>query len=495
MDAKAGDVKPDEVVEAKADEKAGAPAAEAAEPQRSAAGLPVRKPRATGITEYREFEDAPSTESQGEAPGKAPAASGAPAAKGRLSWLPGRAKAAAARAEAEAEANEPRQMPSNLSAWLDHRAKLVEAAKARELGDDAPTEPTDSTEAKAIEPADATSTEIHVPEEWVAEAKAEATPDAAGTPEAPGAKVADATVEAEVPAPVDSTEVLEAPAAESGQLPTRVPGATASASAGIQETEAPTSRPRVRAHNTSFFGARRARDVAAVEGAVVAPVAEVTQVTDVTEPAPVEVASAVADQETVAPAAEVTEQAAGETTEVVAVEPASAEVEAEQVEPEHAETVSAQAEVEQAEVEQAEVEQAEVEQAEVEQAETPRGDLNDTPIFRAMMSRWLTDDSGSVPAATSWSTNEADQAWSAAARIEENPPLEESAVGLPKRRPGNYLIPGAIDEPDEKPAAPAASRRDPEAIRRNLNRHKNGVSSARTEAQDGTHREEADVHH
>jgi hypothetical protein len=131
----------------------------------------------------------------------------------------------------------------------------------------------------------------------------------------------------------------------------------------------------------------------------------------------------------------------------------------------------------------------------VEQAPAPRtADLNDTPIFRAMMSRWLTDDS-SVPAAASWSTNEADQAWSAAARIEETQPLEESAAGLPMRRPGSFLIPGAVDESDQKPAAPAAPRRDPEAIRRNLNRHKNGVSSARTEAQDGTHREEADVHH
>jgi hypothetical protein len=111
-----------------------------------------------------------------------------------------------------------------------------------------------------------------------------------------------------------------------------------------------------------------------------------------------------------------------------------------------------------------------------------------------MMSRWLTDDS-SVPAAAAWSTNEADQAWTAASRIEETQPLEESAAGLPMRRPGSYLVPGAVDESDQKPAAPAAPRRDPEAIRRNLNRHQNGVSSARTEAQDGTHREEADVHH
>jgi hypothetical protein len=49
--------------------------------------------------------------------------------------------------------------------------------------------------------------------------------------------------------------------------------------------------------------------------------------------------------------------------------------------------------------------------------------------------------------------------------------------------------------PETPTVAPTGSRRDPETIRRNLNRHKNGVSAARTEAQDGTHREEADVHH
>jgi hypothetical protein len=63
------------------------------------------------------------------------------------------------------------------------------------------------------------------------------------------------------------------------------------------------------------------------------------------------------------------------------------------------------------------------------------------------------------------------------------------------RRPGNRLIPGAADEPTPTQAAPATSRRDPETIRRNLNRHQKGVSDARTEAQDGNHREEADVHH
>ncbi|SDP68961.1 Signal transduction histidine kinase [Pedococcus dokdonensis] len=467
------DDKADAKTDAKTEDKAEAPQAEAVEPQRSAAGLPVRKPRATGITEYREFEDAPSTEPKDETPGKVAARSDAPAAKGgRLSWLPGRKAAAeAARLEAEA-ANEPRQMPSNLSAWLDHRAKLVEAAKARELGADAATEEAaaDAPAADATPGTDTTtdastdaSTEIHVPAEWVAEAEAQAQP-----------QVAEPVAETEVAAPVDSTQVLEAPAAEpAAGLPTRVPGATASATAGIQEPEAPTGRPRVRAHNTSFFGARRARDAAPVE-----PVAEEAPAEQVV----VEEPSAVVEPETVAPAAEVTQvPEVTEVTEVpteVAATVEHAEPEAEHAEPEHAAPV-------------AEVDVV----ADGEPTEAPSGNLNDTPIFRAMMSRWLTDDTGASAEATSWSTNEADQAWSAAARIEETQPLEESAAGLPKRRPGNYLVPGAVDETDEKPAAPAASRRDPEAIRRNLNRHKNGVSSARTEAQDGTHREEADVHH
>jgi hypothetical protein len=119
--------------------------------------------------------------------------------------------------------------------------------------------------------------------------------------------------------------------------------------------------------------------------------------------------------------------------------------------------------------------------------------LNDTPIFRAMMSSWLTTDPAPSQQGEAWTGKEGDEALFAA--HEETRPLEESAAGLPKRRPGNSMIPGGIDQQDEQPAATAVSRRDPEAIRRNLNRHKNGVSSARTEAQDGTHREEADVHH
>ena len=102
----------------------------AAEAPRSAAGLPVRKPRATGITEYREFADAP-TEAAADS---ATEDKGADKAKGgRLTaWLPGRKAAEAARAEAVAE---PERMPSNLSAWLEHRAAVAEAREKAERGE------------------------------------------------------------------------------------------------------------------------------------------------------------------------------------------------------------------------------------------------------------------------------------------------------------------------------------------------------------------------
>ena len=515
-----------------------APAAEAATgPQLSASGLPVRKPRATGITEYREFEDAPSTPEE-EAPTKPGAKSSAPAKSGRLSWLPGRAKAAAEAARIEAEVDEPRQMPSNLSAWLEHRAKIVEAGKARELGAEDPAtdgetaahtdiaaqdDSIDSPESNgstgssdSMDSHDST-TEMHVPEEWVAEVAlveaadagsdqvpeqhSEQDSDDAPVAEAGGELVADGAPEAtadapaeasaEVSAPVDSLDVVQAPVTGpegATPLPTRVPGATSALATQDPTAGAPSSRPAMRAHNTSFFGARRARDAAVVperEETVVSAEAVTTESVPeaVTEPVAVleQETEVVAFQEPVVEAVAVVEQE----TEVVAFQEPVVEAVAD-VEQE-TEVVAFQEPVVEAVADAPE----DVE----EPASAPRsGNLNDTPIFRAMMSRWLTDDS-SVPASASWSTNEADQAWSAAARIEETQPLEESAAGLPMRRPGSYLIPGAVDEADEKPAAPAASRRDPESIRRNLNRHKNGVSSARTEAQDGTHREEADVHH
>jgi signal transduction histidine kinase len=416
----------------------------------SKAGLPVRKPRASQITEYREFEDAPAPvaqEPKADETATRSSRADAPVAKGSrlMNWLPGRAAKAAEAARLEAEANEPRQMPSNLSAWLDHRAKMVEAAKAREEGaatedvEVAETEAETETEAQAevevIEPDAA----VHVPDEWVAEA---------GVTE----QVSEAPAEQDgIPAEAPQAHSQETVA--DGALPTRVPGATgAPEAARAQEPAAPTptGRPAVRAHNSSFFGARRRGP------------AEATPSSEPTE---------------VIPAAELP------VVEAAVVE--AAVVEAPVVEAPVVEAPVAEAPVAEAPVVETPV-------ADLEPA--PSGNENDTPIFRAMMSRWLTDE----PVQTEtedWAPTEIDQAWSAAARVEETQPLEESSAGLPMRRPGNRLIPGAAEEPTPTPAAPATSRRDPETIRRNLNRHQKGVSDARTEAQDGNHREEADVHH
>jgi hypothetical protein len=322
---------------------------------------------------------------------------------------------------------------------------MVEAAKAREEGaatedvEVAETEAETETEAQAevevIEPDAA----VHVPDEWVAEA---------GVTE----QVSEAPAEQDgIPAEAPQAHSQETVA--DGALPTRVPGATgAPEAARAQEPAAPTptGRPAVRAHNSSFFGARRRGP------------AEATPSSEPTE---------------VIPAAELP------VVEAAVVE--AAVVEAPVVEAPVVEAPVAEAPVAEAPVVETPV-------ADLEPA--PSGNENDTPIFRAMMSRWLTDE----PVQTEtedWAPTEIDQAWSAAARVEETQPLEESSAGLPMRRPGNRLIPGAAEEPTPTPAAPATSRRDPETIRRNLNRHQKGVSDARTEAQDGNHREEADVHH
>jgi signal transduction histidine kinase len=450
----------------------------APESPRSAAGLPVRQRNASRITEYREFEAAPEpAASEQSNDGQAGSKEAAPTPKhSRLTgWLPGR-KAAAEAARAEAEASETRQMPSNLSAWLDHRAKLAEAAKAGDA-----SEATDMGKGSDVAPSgdDATSpdaTESPIESDEAATAEAPAHEVEASAPEveasAPEVVSEPAPVEASGTALVAEPEpessevgpesVKSEPATrevvDTGALPTRVPGM--SGAAAPEATDDQASRPTRRPLATSFFGARKAVEVepdnqapAVAESRVAeAPLAEapVAQA-DVAEPA---VAEARSEAPSEAP-----------TAEAPAHEPTVAQVSPELV-PEPLPPAPTSA----------------------------RNDINDTPIFRAMMSNWLTDDTSGTSG--SWSTSEADAAWSAAARIEAQEPTEESSAGLPKRRPGSYLIPGAMDTPDAAPAAATTgSRRDPETVRRNLNRHHQGVSSARTEAQDGTQREEADVHH
>ncbi|GAA2734966.1 hypothetical protein GCM10009867_16230 [Pedococcus aerophilus] len=362
-------------------EQASAAAATDAAP-RSAAGLPMRKPRATGITEATEFGAAPATDST-DSSGTADTADKA-GDKGKgsrlTSWLPSRKAAEAARVEAE-EA-ETHRMPSNLSAWLEHRAAVTEAREKAERGETETESSTDAgtdatTEAASVEVAE--TTELTVPDAWVSEATSTDQPSTGGT---------------------------DAPATTEQGLPTRVPGASGSTTPVEAEPEPFAGRPALRAHNTSFFGARKA--VAAPE-ADATPVVE-ADTTPQTAPA-VEVPVAVA-----------TDTAPIQDTTVDQVE----------------EQIDVQADP---------------------QASSASAAAETTPIFRSMM----------------------------------------SSSGLPMRRPGTTMNPttnpGESDAQAEEPAAPATSRRDPEAIRRSLNRHQNGVSTARTEAQDGTHREEADVHH
>ncbi len=471
------------------DEAATGPESTGTPQTRSAAGLPVRKPRATGITEYREFADAPSA-GQDEVTQEQPSGKGSGSGKGgRLSgWLPGRGKAQAEAARAQAEA-ESYRMPSNLSAWLDHRAKLAEVAKPSEAstsdlsaGTDRAGDAQDAQPQALVEESelDARSTEagaLHVPDEWLSEATSDAPaqdtvqidPDSAATPERSHSAPQSVAVD---PATVTVLGV------ESTVLPTRVPGATASPDAqSVLGEPVPSVRPAMRAHNTSFFGARRARGTAAPEPQSMQPLSPEggiqrdAQVQEVPDEQPTQVMPEPAGQ-----AEAVTDEPGHEQ----AAQPEPVQERAD--EPERVQEQAAQPEP---------VQQQAV-QAERTPGRTPRSD--DTPIFRAMMSSWLTEPVGSQSSGGSWSTSEADRAWSAAARIEETVPVQESPAGLPQRRPGSLLVPGAVEEPSTN-AAPAASRRDPETIRRNLNRHQRGVSTARTENQDGTHREEADVHH
>ncbi len=503
------------------DEVAAADAAPVESP-RAASGLPVRKPRATGITEYREFEDAPSTAAADDKAGAKPEASSGKASR-LTSWLPGRAKANAEAARLEAEAAEPPRMPSNLSAWLDHRAKLVEATTAREdaensdesgaaPGDESTPDltPASSDDSDAgTQPAgqtDDTTPELHVPDEWVAEVKAdEATAEVAPSTEDSVTAESELTAEPEGDEPVVVEASVDAPPAtptptQEG-LPNRVPGSTTPAASLASPVSG--TRPAIRAHKTSFFGARKARGAAAA--VETQPVEAEPVVAEHVEPEPEPVVA-----EHVEPEPVVAEHVEPEPEPVVA-EPEPEPVVAEHVEPEPV-VAEPEPEVTEPQAQHDEAEATDVQESELsvpsepepmvsesqpleaDEEPVPAARLNDTPIFRAMMSRWLTDDPAEVPAEAEWSSNEADQAWSAAARTEGEPVLEESSAGLPKRRPGRLLVPGAMDS-EEQPVPSAGARRDPEAIRRSLNRHKTGVSAARTEAQDGTHREEADVHH
>ncbi|RYC10448.1 sensor histidine kinase [Nocardioides zhouii] len=109
----------------------------------------------------------------------------------------------------------------------------------------------------------------------------------------------------------------------------------------------------------------------------------------------------------------------------------------------------------------------------------------ESPIFKSMRSGWLTGDADEIH------ESEIDRGWEIAAQhVAETAPVAEPAAaavitGLPRRAPGERLVPGSVTPPT------AAKTRDPDAIRRRLQSHTAGVSRGRQAAQSSPQHTEA----
>lgn len=108
-----------------------------------------------------------------------------------------------------------------------------------------------------------------------------------------------------------------------------------------------------------------------------------------------------------------------------------------------------------------------------------------TPIFDRVVSNWFTEhtpDTAAEPAPPSrtWVTP-ADEARRAAETAMSSPTASVvSAAGLPTRKPGAQLAPGAaLPRPAGQARAQSGGFRDPAAVRNNLSRHYNGMRAAR----------------
>lgn len=424
-----------------------------------APGLPVRTPNATRITDHT---GGPVARPEGT-PGAPEATDATPARAERRptnlsGWLERRASASAAArarkaAEREQQAGESAGMPAALSGWLEARERVA--------GSPAESQQRDSASSAAPAPADPVDTE---PDQGAIPETAEAAPRA---PEAVETAESPETVEsadtAEAPQSVESADTAEAP--ETHQIPESHAEVT-SAMSQQDDPGGSAALPRRQPGTSGIYAA----------------VSDQTQPAPAATPAPAP--AQLAEPALAADTAPAEEGHAAPADESRAVLPVRT--------PGASGAVAERGPAASPQSQQARRSTTAYFGARKAQAAKPEEDLLDTPIFRSMMSRWLSDpaEGGSDEP---WSPSEADEGWSAAARVESAEPQEESSAGLPLRRPGDYLVPGAI-ESAEREQVPAAAKRDPESIRRSLNRHHNGVSSARAEAQDGTHREEADVH-
>ena len=378
-----------------ADVVAAAPQAseETADVPRSSAGLPVRRPMATGITEHT---GTPATRAE------------AAADQSGRKWLRRQTRKSLAAEEAGAavaadEAAEHR-MPANLSAWLDHRAKLT-AARAQAASGEEDASPEVDAVPSANEAADLQSThpstsreEFRAFETDGGLQRSEVAAEAAGAQPEPSSQPAAVTP----PPALSEQDPADAPTELSTGLPRRRPGAS-----GMSAAAAPATTPEV-----PWLGS----------GASAQPAGSATT--------------------------------AGEEPGLPVRTPGASGV--------------------------------------LDSSSLPVPSHEDTPIFRAMGTTWLTDsDGGHVDPSRSPA---ADGTPSTAARFDAAEPAQDAPSGLPVRRPGRSFTPGATDAPEPQ-QPPARAGRDPESIRRSLNRHQTGVSSARSQTPlTGTpDREEADV--
>ncbi|WP_228566008.1 sensor histidine kinase [Nocardia sp. SYP-A9097] len=109
--------------------------------------------------------------------------------------------------------------------------------------------------------------------------------------------------------------------------------------------------------------------------------------------------------------------------------------------------------------------------------------MSGSPIYQRMVSEWLVEPAGSTQDSdTEWSST-SDAGWAAAEEAANPTSNSRTQGGLPIRRPGAQLVPGAVAQEDE------AGARNPDEIRNSLTRHLSGVRSGRADSQytDGGH--------
>lgn len=106
----------------------------------------------------------------------------------------------------------------------------------------------------------------------------------------------------------------------------------------------------------------------------------------------------------------------------------------------------------------------------------PVGEDTQSPIYQRMVSEWLVEPAVGGDSGAAWSSA-ADAGWAAAEQAMEPDTGGKTQGGLPIRRPGAQLVPGAAAPVEEE------ANRDPNEIRSSLTRHLSGVLSGRADAQ------------